>query len=132
MPKMKTIRQIACGSLNRGRDREARIERNLFECGGETFEALRFCKNKNGRHVRVHLVVREEEFVELFADAVRQGVFGEATLLGLADVLEERAKAPAAEALDQNRVPFADITGLFDDGTLGSEIDSTLYAAKKP
>src|SRR5271154_2981781 len=98
MSKMKTIEQVAAGSLDRGKDREARIERNLFECDGDTFEALRFCKNKNGRHVRVHLVIREEEFVELFADAVRKGVFGEATLVGLFDILKDQNEGKTAGA----------------------------------
>ena len=132
MSKMKTIKQIAAGSLDRGKDREARIERNLFECDGDTFEALRFCKNKNGRHVRVHLVIREEEFVELFADAVRKGVFAEDTLLGLSDVLAERSKGVSSGSSGPDRVPFAEIAGLFNDGPLGKEIDGTLYAPDEP
>jgi hypothetical protein len=130
MAKMKTIKQIAVGGLERDGG-QARIERNLFECNGETFEAIRFCKNKNGRHVRVHLVVREEEFVELFANAVRKGVFGEATLLGLFDVLKERSEGSAEGARRTRRAPFAEIAGLFKDGTLSGNIDGTLYAPGK-
>jgi|SRR5271168_1284545 len=131
MSKMKTIKQIAVGTLQRRPGQEARIERNLFECDGETFEALRFCKNKNGRHVRVHLVVDEEEFVELFTDAVRKGVFGEATLLALMDMLKDRSNGVSQEGRPERQAPFAGITGLFEDGTLTRDMDGALYNLSK-
>ena len=64
MPKMITIEQRAAGSYHWDDRDEARIERNLFALGGETWEGLRFCKNRNGRHNRVHLVIGEQEFVD--------------------------------------------------------------------
>ena len=115
MPKMNTLKHMAVGVLQWPEGEEARIERNLFEVDGETFEALRFCKNRNGRHNRVHLVVREPEFVSLFQEAVKNGVFGQETL--------DRLRAVLAGESD----PFLDVIGIGADGMLAESIDEELY-----
>ncbi|HYL46419.1 MAG TPA: hypothetical protein VEU52_05295 [Candidatus Limnocylindrales bacterium] len=113
--KMITVEQKAVGKFNWDDAEQARIERNLFVLNGRTREALRFCKNRNGRHNRVHLVIQEEDFVELFQDAVKNGVFSPQTLQGL------RA------ALGTERDPFLDVIGIGADGKLASDIDEDLY-----
>ena len=115
MSKMNTLKHMAVGVLPWPKGEEARIERNLFEVDGETFEALRFCKNRNGRHNRVHLVVREPEFVSLFQEAVKNGVFGQETL--------DRLRAVLAGESD----PFLAVIGIGTDGTLAENIDEELY-----
>ena len=115
MGKMTTVKQIAVGRFRWTDVDEARIERNLFAQNTDTFEALRFCKNRNGRHNRVHLVIREDEFVELFRDAVSNGVFHQKTLEQLRAVLEQR------------RDPFLDVIGIGEDGKLAEGIDEELY-----
>src|SRR5712671_2595090 len=75
MAKMNTIESRAVGACQLYDHNEGRIERNLFAVNGGTWEALRFCKNKDGQHNRVHLVIDEEKFVELFRNAVENGVF---------------------------------------------------------
>jgi hypothetical protein len=125
MAKMNTIKHLAAGQLNleNGGD-VARIERNLFSNEkGDTFEAIRFCKTRNGRHNRVHLVIGEDDFAELFRDAVRQGVFHESTLEMLFQALEEwhREEAP-------RRSELPNIVGLFRKGSLSNQqIDELLY-----
>ncbi len=113
--KMITLEQRAFGSYHWDERDEARIERNVVALNGETWEGLRFCKYRNGRHTRVHLVIREEEFVDLFRDAVRNGVFHQESLDRLRQVLEER------------RDPVLDVIGIAKDGKLAEGIDEELY-----
>jgi len=115
MPKMVTVERRAVGSFNWEPDEQARIERNVFVRDGEIWEALRFCKNKNGRHNRVHLVITERDFVELFRSAVQNGVFHQDTIEQMRNVLGARGD------------PFQDVIGLGADGTLATNIDSELY-----
>jgi hypothetical protein len=119
MPKMNTIEQRAVGACQLDKHNQGRIERNLFNANGKTWEALRFCKNKDGRHNRVHLVLDEEKFVELFADAVRNGVFRQRTIDRLKIALERRD-------------PFLDVIGIGSDGTLSQHIDEELYGEDGP
>jgi hypothetical protein len=115
--KMVTIEKKAAGVcwLDDEKKDEARIERNEVALDGKTWEALRFCKYRNGRHTRVHLVICEEEFVELFGDAVAKGVFHNETLNKLRGLL--------GRPYD----PFLDVLGIADDGKLAQEIDTGLY-----
>ena len=132
MSKMKTVRKIAAGSFpwkNRNKD-VARIEKNLFALDGETFEALRFCKSRNGRHNRIHLVVSEEEFVALFEDSVRNGVFTEPCLWSLYEVLGKHLNADA-DASWRDKNPFLKVVGIGDDGALAQRIDEELYGEKE-
>jgi len=128
MAKMNTIKHLAVGSVRlRGLD-EARIERNLFAENGHTFEALRFCKNRNGRHNRVHLVIDEQDFVALFAEAVRNRVFGEGTLTKLRAALSDRGETTAKPSERKPGAnPLLDLIGVFADGSLAQEIDEELY-----
>jgi len=118
MPKMSTIQQKAVGICQLDEHNEARIERNLFAVNGSTWEALRFCKNKDGQHNRVHLVIGEDKFVELFLSAVKNGVFRPETIARL------------KTALDPDRDPFLDVIGIGSDGTLSQDIDEQLYGEK--
>jgi hypothetical protein len=118
MPKMITIEQRAAGSYHWDDRDEARIERNLFALGGETWEGLRFCKNRNGRHNRVHLVIGEQEFVDLFRDAVEKGVFHQPTLERLRDILSDTPD------------PLLEVIGIAQDSHLTSGIDDELYGEK--
>ena len=115
MAKMITLEQRAVGSYSWDDRDEARIERNLFALNGDTWEALRFCKNRDGRHNRVHLVIGEAEFVDLFRDAVAKGVFHAETLDQLRAILTG------------NHDPLLDVIGLAADGQLTKAIDSELY-----
>src|SRR5271168_3794056 len=115
MSKMTTLEQRAVGSFHWNEREEARIERNLFAYDGGTQEALRFCKNRNGRHNRVHLVIGEQEFVDLFRDAVEKGVFHQQTLERLRDILSDTPD------------PLLEVIGIADDGHLTSGIDDELY-----
>jgi len=115
MPKMNTIEQRAVGSCQLDEHNQGRIERNLFNANGKTWEALRFCKNKDGQHNRVHLVLDEEKFVELFRDAVKNGVFRSRTLGELRVILEDIPD------------PFLEVIGSISDGTLSQNIDEELY-----
>jgi hypothetical protein len=115
MPKMNTIEQRAVGSCQLDEHNQGRIERNLFQVNGTTWEALRFCKNKDGQHNRVHLVIGEEKFVELFRDAVKNGVFSPPTLGKLMVMLSEIPD------------PFLSVIGSISDGTLSQNIDEELY-----
>jgi hypothetical protein len=114
MPKMNTIEQRAAGVCPLDEHNEARIERNLFQVNGTTWEGLRFCKNKDGQHNRVHLVLDENKFVQLFEDAVKNGVFHPRTIDRLKMVLERRD-------------PFLEVIGIASDGTLSQNIDEELY-----
>ena len=122
MAKMLTLEQLAVGVYNWEDDgsEQARIERNRFALNGRTWEALRFCKNRNGRHNRVHLVIEEEHFVDLFRDAVQNGVFSAETLTQLRRVLGDE------------KDPFLKVVGLVEDGTLTSSIDDELYGERTP
>ncbi|MGC2734478.1 MAG: hypothetical protein WA212_11340 [Candidatus Acidiferrales bacterium] len=117
MAKMVTIEQRAVGVFNWGQDEQARIERNVFAQDGEIREALRFCKNRNGRHNRVHLVIEERDFVDLFRSAVQNGVFQEETLQKLRGIV------------DQRRDPLLEVIGSCtgSDGKLAENIDDELY-----
>jgi len=115
MAKMSTIENRAVGSCQLDDHNEGRIERNLFAVNGGTWEALRFCKNKDGQHNRVHLVIDEEKFVELFRDAVKNGVFRTHTLGKLMVILGEIPD------------PFLSVIGSISDGTLSANIDEELY-----
>jgi hypothetical protein len=86
-----------------------------FDWEGEPWEALRFCKNRNGRHNRVHLVIKEGDSVDRLRSAVENGVFGETTLCDLRGVLGEK------------RDSFHDVIGAASDGKLTANIDSQLY-----
>ncbi len=114
-PKMVTVEQRAAGTFDWNGTEQARIERNLCVLNGRSWEALRFCKNKNGRHNRVHLVIEEENFVELFHSAVENGVFSESALRRFRNILGE-----------QND-PFLEVIGIGSDGNLTRDIDSDLY-----
>jgi len=113
--KMTTVEQRAVGTFDWDDSEQARIERNMFALKGKTWEGLRFCKNRNGRHNRVHLVIEEENFVALFRDAVKNGVFSSETLKGL------------KIALGDERDPFLDVIGIGADGNLTGDIDGDLY-----
>jgi len=117
MAKMITIEQRAVGVFNWDADEQARIERNVFAQDGEIREALRFCKNRNGRHNRVHLVIEEKDFVDLFRSAVQNGVFQEETVQKLRGILEQR------------RDPLLDVIGTCTggDGKLTDNVDEELY-----
>lgn len=115
MPKMNTIEQRAVGACQLDEHNQGRIERNLFQVNGATWEALRFCKNKDGHHNRVHLVIDEQKFVELFRDAVKNGVFRPRTLGELMFILGEIPD------------PFLGVIGSISDGTLSQNIDEELY-----
>jgi hypothetical protein len=115
MAKMTTLEQRAVGSFRWDDHEEARIERNLFAFDGETWEALRFCKNRDGRHNRVHLVIGEAEFVDLFRDAVEKGVFNERTLICLRAILTQQSD------------PLLEVIGSIGDGKLAAGVDDELY-----
>ena len=115
MAKMNTIESRAVGACQLDDHNEGRIERNLFAVNGGTWEALRFCKNKDGQHNRVHLVIDEEKFVELFRDAVKNGVFSPWTLRKLMVIVGEIPD------------PFLSVIGSISDGTLSQNIDEELY-----
>jgi hypothetical protein len=115
MAKMITLEHQAVGSYKWNESDEARIERNLVALDGETWEALRFCKNRNGRHNRVHLVVTEPEFVDLFRDAVAKGVFHAETLEEMRAILRGRQD------------PLLEVIGIAQDGQLTKDIDGELY-----
>lgn len=116
MAKMNTIENRAVGACQLDDHNEGRIERNLFAVNGGTWEALRFCKNKDGQHNRVHLVIDEEKFVELFRDAVKNGVFHPRTLGDLMVILGEIPD------------PFLSVIGsISSDGKLSANIDEELY-----
>ena len=119
MPKIKmnTLEQRTVGVCRLNDHDEGRIERNLFGAGGETWEALRFCYKKDGKHSRAHLVLDEDKFVELFEDAVKNGVFHQQTIDRLKMILERRD-------------PFLDVIGIVSDGTLSQNIDEELYGEK--
>lgn len=117
MAKMVTIEQRAVGVFNWGDDEQARIERNVFAQDGEIREALRFCKNRNGRHNRVHLVIEERDFIDLFRSAVQNGVFQEETLQKLRGIVDQR-RDPLLEVIGSS-------TG--SDGKLAENIDDELY-----
>lgn len=122
--KMITLEQRAVGRYQWNEHDEARIERNLFALEGETWEALRFCKNRDGRHNRVHLVIGEDEFAELFRDAVRQGVFSSETLRSLHSALnEELGTGESARVTD----PLRRVIGIGADGKLTQQADGELY-----
>ena len=120
MPKkMITIEQRAVVVCQLNDHDEGRIERNLFGANGESWEALRFCKNKDGQHNRVHLVIGEDKFVELFENAVKNGVFQQQTMDRLKMILERRD-------------PFLEVIGIGADGTLSQNIDEELYSDVEP
>ncbi|GEM_PF-1051834 len=123
--KMTTLEHRAAGVYKWNNRDEARIERNLVIFDGETSERIRFCKNRSGRHLRVHLVVREDEFVELFRDAARNGVFGPETLRQLAEISGQAGGTSPYGAED----PVLAVAGIGEDGTLTQGIDEELYGS---
>ena len=105
----------SCGKNSPMNDHdEGQTERNLFGADGETWEALRFCYEKNGEHSGAHFVLDEEKFVELFEDFVKNGVFHQQTIDRLMMILERRD-------------PFLEVIGIGADGTLSQNIDEELY-----
>jgi hypothetical protein len=60
----------------------------------------------------------EEKFVELFRDAVKNGVFHPGTLGELRVILEELPD------------PFLGVIGSISDGTLSTNIDEELYGER--
>ncbi|HKM90915.1 MAG TPA: hypothetical protein VJX29_09875 [Candidatus Acidoferrales bacterium] len=129
---MSTIKHLAVSQVDLGRGGDTgRIERNLFAQNGETFEALRFCKNRNGHHNRVHLVLSESAFARLFEDAVQKKVFAEDTLTRLLGILLrwQEEHSGAADGVAEN--PFLKVIGLFNDGHLTEGIDEYLYGDRK-
>jgi len=113
--KMITVEQRAVGTFDWDASQQARIERNLFALNGRSWEALRFCKSKNGRHNRVHLVIEEESFVELFRSAVEHGVFSGESLRSMRAILEG------------GQDPFLEVIGIGGDGKLAQGIEEELY-----
>ncbi|MEE8200532.1 MAG: hypothetical protein V3R29_05105 [Candidatus Acidoferrales bacterium] len=124
MGKMITVRQVAYGKHRWNEQDEARIERNLFAMDGETWEGLRFCKYRNGRHNRVHLVITEDDFVELFGDAVSNGVFHEQTLTQLRSIL---SRSDADKEDSPRPDPLLRVMGIGADGKLSQGIEEQLY-----
>ena len=121
-PKMVTLRHLAAGKYRWNKREEARLERNLFALDGNTFEALRFCKYKNGRHTRVHLVIGTEEFLPLFRDAVENGVFDREDLQQIIRICEmATGKNP------EDNDPLLAVIGIGEDGQLAHGIDEELY-----
>src|SRR5580704_5736625 len=114
-PKMVTVEQRAAGTFDWNGTEQARIERNLCVLNGRSWEALRFCKNRNGRHNRVHLVITEDDFVPLFADAVKNGVFSAAAIRQMSAILSNRPD------------PFLDLIGSITGGDLSGDIDAAIY-----
>ena len=121
-PKMVTLNQLAIGKYQWNKRDEARIERNLFAFDGETFEALRFCKYKDGRHTRVHLVISREEFLDLFRSAVENGVFEDQDIRRISEIC-----GAALEKRASNRDPLLAVVGIGADGRLAHDIDEELY-----
>jgi hypothetical protein len=64
-------------------------------------------------------VLDEDKFVELFADAVKNGVFHQQTIDRLKIILERRD-------------PFLDVIWIGSDGTLSQRIDEELYGEDGP
>lgn len=129
MAKMETLKYLRVGELDleSGGD-VARIERNLFATeDGETFEALRFCKNRHGRHNRVHLVIKEGAFVALLEDAINKGVFHDEMLDRLYEFLQRRRKAEQSPGAEAPRNPLLEVIGIGSDGSLAQGIDEELY-----
>ena len=126
MPKMSTLAQIAVGIYRWDERDEARIERNLFALNGQIFEALRFCKNRDGRHNRVHLVIEQEDFVKLFKNAAENGVFAEATLRQICEIADQALKTGVPQPSGHHD-PFLEVIGIGEDGQLAGQIDEELY-----
>jgi hypothetical protein len=126
---MRTLKHIRVGELDlkNGGD-VARIERNLFaNVNGEVFEALRFCKRHNGRHNRVHLIVKDHEFAELFVAAYEQNVFSPETIARVLETLQ-RGLRDRKRRGRARRNPLFDVIGICKgDGTLAGDIDGFLY-----
>ncbi len=118
MAKMVTVEHRAVGTFEWNAQEQARIERNLVALNGKSWEALRFCKNRNGRHNRVHLVIAEEDFVHLFDDAVKNGVFSDTAIQKMSATLHGRPD------------PFRDVIGIAGDVEPPSDIDAELYGDK--
>ena len=133
MSKMSTIKHLAVGQVDLGKEEGdvGRIERNLFELNGETFEALRFCKNRKGRHNRVHLVLLESTFADLFEDAVQKQVFGPDTLDRLLAVLQHWQEQRTGAGQDAGENPFLKVIGIGSDGHLTEGIDEYLYGSRE-
>lgn len=75
---MRTIEVVTYGEHQwDGPEHAARIERaRVLYSGNDTVdEVLKFCYLKNGRHARTHLTISQENFADLFLDAVEKNVF---------------------------------------------------------
>jgi hypothetical protein len=105
MPKRNTIQQRAVGVRHLNEHNEGRLERNPFHVECTTWEALRFCKNKDGPHSFLLLVLDEDKFVEPFEDAVNNSAFPLQSIDRLKMVLGRRD-------------PFLDGIGIVSDGAL--------------
>ena len=79
MPRtMRTVEVVNYGEYQwDGPKHAARIERArvLFSDRNKVSEILKFCYLTNGRHARTHLTIEQEDFVELFKDAIEKNVF---------------------------------------------------------
>jgi len=130
---MSTIKHLAVGQvdLETVEGDVGRIERNLFALNGATFEALRFCKNRNGRHNRVHLVLTESAFADLFEDALQKQVFAPYTLDRLLAVLQRWQEKRPGAGEDAGENPFLKVIGIGSDGHLAEGIDEYLYGDRK-
>jgi hypothetical protein len=90
---MRTIEVITYGEHEwDGPENAARIERArvLYSDHDRVSERLKFCYLKNGRHARTHLTISQDEFVELFRDAVQKNVFEPAVVKQIARILKSR------------------------------------------
>jgi len=86
---MVTVETLAAGVYNWNKEDQARLERNKILYQGELFQALRFCRFRNGRHTRVHLVITEEDWIRLFENAVQNGVFSSESRNAMMACLQE-------------------------------------------
>jgi len=90
---MRTVETITYGECQwDGPENAARIERArvLFSDQNKVTELLKFCYLTNGRHARTHLTIEQEDFVELFGDAVENNVFTPEVLKAIFKILKKR------------------------------------------
>jgi hypothetical protein len=90
---MRTIEVVTYGEHEwDGPENAARIERArvLYSDHDHVSDRLKFCYLKNGRHARTHLTISQNEFVDLFRDAVQKNVFEPDAIREMARILESR------------------------------------------